>query len=124
MIELAIFEQFLLIYIIVLNTILISDEALSSSMIWCGYKQIHTISIRQKFSISAAELPMLDHSSNHFLPLSPPDLSTLFHLRPPSTRSRVSYSPTSPSWLRGAAKLLDSGFNHDSWRQLGGLLGK
>ena len=102
-------------------------------MIWCGYKQINTVSVRKIFSISAAELPMLDnyydlHGSNSthgYLPLSPPDLSTLFHLRPPSTRSRLSFArPTSPSWLRGASKLLDSGFNHDSWRQLGELLGK
>ena len=38
-------------------------------------------------------------------------------------RSRVSASPTSPTWLRGASKLLDSGLNCDSWRHLGELLG-
>ena len=100
-------------------------------MIWCGHKQINTLSIRKTFSISAAELPMLDNfyelnsnSTHNYLQLSPPDLSTLFHLRPPSTRSRLSSNrPSSPSWLRGASKLLDSGFNHDSWRQLGELLG-
>ena len=115
-----------------ITLIIFADEALSSSMIWCGHKQINTISIRKTFSISASELPLLDnyyelHSSNSthsYLPLSPPDLSTLFHLRPPSTRSRLSHNrPTSPSWLRGASKLLDSGFNHDSWRHLGELLG-
>ena len=37
-------------------------------------------------------------------------------------RSRVSASPTSPTWLRGASKLLDSGLNCDSWRHLGELL--
>ena len=111
--------------------IIFADEALSSSMIWCGHKQINTFSIRKTFSMSAAELPMLDNfyelnsnSTHNYLQLSPPDLSTLFHLKPPSTRSRLSSNrPSSPSWLRGASKLLDSGFNHDSWRQLGELLG-
>ena len=54
--------------------------------------------------------------------LTPPDISTMFHLRPPSTKSRLP-TPTSPSWLRGASKLLDAGFNQDSWRSLGQLLG-
>ena len=99
-------------------------------MVWCGYKQINTISIRKRFSISASELPLLDEyervappPGNSSLCLSPPDLSTLFHLRPPSTRSRLSASPTSPTWLRGASKLLDSGLDCDSWRHLGQLLG-
>jgi len=97
-------------------------------MIWCGYKQINTLSIRKKYSVSAGELPIFDHfdkagsSKSMSLPVAAPDLSTLFHLRPPSTKSRLT-TPTSPSWLRGASKLLDSGFNQDSWRQLGELLG-
>lgn len=85
--------------------------------------------------MSASELPVLDieyeptaGQTSTSLSLSPPDLSTLFHLRPPSTRSRLKSSvapmnTSSPSWLRGASKLLDSGFNNDSWRQLGQLLG-
>ncbi len=99
-------------------------------MIWCGYRQINTISIRKKFSISASELPVLEGyevpasgNSSSSLSLSPPDLSTLFHLRPPSTRSRKLSMSNGPTWLRGASKLLDSGFNNDSWRQLGQLLG-
>lgn len=95
-------------------------------MIWCGYRQVNTSAIRKQFSVSATDLATMDSydkaGSSIAFPLTPPDLSTFFHLRPPSTRSRLS-TPTSPSWLRGAAKLLDSGFNQDSWRHLGELLG-
>ena len=67
-------------------------------MIWCGYKQINTVSIRKRFSISASEMPLLDEyeppPGNSSLSLSPPDLSTLFHLRPPSTR----WVPIRPMW--------------------------
>ena len=55
----------------------------------------------------------------------------LENFRPPSTRSRrlcqqpqtTSSGSSSPSWLRGVSKLLEAGFNNDSWRQLGQLLG-
>ena len=104
---------------------LLTDEALTTPMIWCGYKQINTNSIQKQFSIGAYESHsggILDgyindqpgpSASNNYS-LSPPDLSTFFHVRPPSTRSRLS-TPTNPSWLRGASKLLDSGFNHDRY---------
>ena len=102
------------------------DEALTTPMIWCGYKQINTISIQKQFSIGACDSPGFDSfdqpGTSSTFSISPPDLSTTFFMRPPSTRSRMS-TPTNPSWLRGASKLLDSGFNHDSWRQLGELLG-
>ena len=102
------------------------DEALTTPMIWCGYKQINTNSIQKQFSIGACDSPGFDSfdqpGTSSTFSISPPDLSTTFFMRPPSTRSRMS-TPTNPSWLRGASKLLDSGFNHDSWRQLGELLG-
>ena len=57
---------------------------------------MNTISIRKKFSISASELPLVDEyeppPGNSSLSLSPPDLSTLFHLRPPSTRQVFFYT--------------------------------
>ena len=31
------------------------DEALTTPMIWCGYKQINTVSIQKQFSIGAYE---------------------------------------------------------------------
>ena len=94
-----------------------SDEALSCTMIWCGYKQINTVSIRKRFSISASEMPLLDEyeppPGNSSLSLSPPDLSTLFHLRPPSTRWVSEYIPmwqlcaAMMCWVRRWVELVD-----------------
>ena len=102
-----------------------TDEALSNTTVWCGHRQVDTATIKQQFATSDMTNMGIQYEREEdgtILSVAPPDLSTMFHLRPPSTKSRLP-TPTSPSWLRGASKLLDAGFNQDSWRSLGQLLG-
>ena len=80
------------------------DEALSSDVLWCGYKQVNTRSIRNKFSVEIKS----NVSMNQAWPMEVP-----------SSHAEES----GPSWLRGAAKLLEAGYQGDDWRALAKLLG-
>ena len=93
------------------------DEALSSQVVWCGYKQVNTRSIRRKFSTSVKIEESGLESSN----LIVPDLSTSLEFQPPP--DLFNQENTWPSWIKGVAKLLESGFDGDDWRALAKLLG-